>query len=792
MKSSLFLTAIASASLLAGCGGGGDDGGSTATSTIALSGIAAKGLMANADVAVYAVNTDGQAAGNPLATTTTDGNGRYQLNFSATKGQPVVIKVSAKADGTTTHLDEVSGLRQGLPAGFSMRALLVPQTTGAISTSINVTPFSEMTVAAAARANGGITLTNAAQATSTVTQLLGFDPTTVTVTSAQNASATLEQQKLAVMLAAVSQMSSNGDLGCNSSNAGANTACVVGKLSANSSLASLQLGNGVSSALQSATQTVLNKPELVGAIQTSTLVNIVTNLGCSGAACTPAASGGGTPAPDPVAAAITAAKLLFTQIRTDLTTMFSPGGASANAQGALNQEAFKFEQVMKGVQPPVETLLKDAGAIVMGVDLYHDYKAGRTSLTDRARAFDMTATNNTVRVPAAACTLYQDADTQIRATAPANANYIGCGARFYATRSYSGTGYVHTEWRHGITLTPQTDGSFAYSTRARQRVQSCDFSNNCTLTSNKALQLQSDGSTPLAAFTGNLTPVLTGSHGNIASFTLKGELPAAFKSGGTTLVNFKHQLDIRGSQTLVNNEPTALALSGYVAAYKDATTQEGKLTLNNGNIDKPSGAAANLVWNTGAAEFEGDLKLQGMTTDKSGTNTAPTQLALKGMLRNIANGVSTEFLSGQLNVSATGYDQFDSTQPPSATNKYSGNLSFVGAVTAPNRPRLELTLGTGTVVDGRSARQPATLQYRTWVNGLPRSVVTLTATPGSQPGTADSFRLAEASSGLSMSWLDGASTIDLVFGSPAVKIGQFKDGLLTFSDNSVISLDLGL
>lgn len=788
MKASIFLTAFAGASLLAGCGGGGDGATSTATPTIALSGTAAKGLMANADVAVYAVNADGQMASIPLATGTTNGNGQYQLNFNATQGQPLIIKVSAKADGSTTHLDEITGLRQTLPASFSMRALLVPQTTGSISTSVNVTPFSEMTVAAAARASGGITAANAAQAKSTVTQLLGFDPTTVAVTSAQNASATLEQQKLAVMLAAVSQMASNGDLGCNSSNAGANTECVVGKLSANSSLASLQLGNGVSSALQNATQTVLNKPALVGAIQTSTLVNIVTNLGCSGEACTPAASGGNIPAPDPTAAAITAAKLLFTQIKSDLTTMFSKDGVSANATGALNQEAFKFEQVMKGVQPPVETVLKDASALVMGIDLYHDYKAGRTNVPDRARAFDMTATNGTVRVPAVGCTLYQDADTQIKASAPANANFIGCGARFYATRSYSGSGYVHTEWRHGITVTPQTDGSFGYTSRARQRVQSCDLSNNCTLTSNKALQLQSDGSTPLDSFKGSVIPVLTGSHGNIASFTLKGELPAAFKSGGTTLVNFKHQVDISGSQTLVSNEPTALSLSGYVAAYKDATTQEGKLTLNSGSIDKASGAVVNLVWNAGGAEFEGDLKLQGMTTDKSGTDTTPTQLALKGMLRNIANGVSTEFLSGQLNVTATGYGQFDSTQPPSASNKYSADMTFIGAVTAPNRPKLELTLGTGTVINGSSARQPATLQYRTLVNGIPRSVVTLTGTPG----TPDSFRLAEASSGLSMNWLEGASTIDLVFGNPALKIGQFKNGLLTFSDSSVISLDLGL
>ena len=66
--------------------------------------------------------------------------------------------------------------------------------------------------------------------------------------------------------------------------------------------------------------------------------------------------------------------------------------------------------------------------------------------------------------------------------------------------------------------------------------------------------------------------------------------------------------------------------------------------------------------------------------------------------------------------------------------------------------------------------------------------MTLTGTPG----TPDSFRLAEASSGLSMNWLEGASTIDLVFGNPALKIGQFKNGLLTFSDSRGISLDLGL
>ena len=155
-------TALAVA-LLAACGGGGSDSPAPATTaSVTMSGTAAKGPMANADVAALPVNTDGSIGTAPLATALTDPNGSYTLNFTATKDQPYIIQVKSKANGSTTHVDEVSGQTQNLPAGFSMRALFVPTSTGNLTTSASVTPFSELAVAAATRATGGVTAANAA------------------------------------------------------------------------------------------------------------------------------------------------------------------------------------------------------------------------------------------------------------------------------------------------------------------------------------------------------------------------------------------------------------------------------------------------------------------------------------------------------------------------------------------------------------------------------------------------------------------------------------------------------
>ena len=86
-----------------------------------------------------------------------------------------------------------------------------------------------------------------------------------------------------------------------------------------------------------------------------------------------------------------------------------------------------------------------------------------------------------------------------------------------------------------------------------------------------------------------------------------------------------------------------------------------------------------------------------------------------------------------------------------------------------------------------------TLQYRSIVNGTPRLVVNVAGTRAPGSDTVNSFKLTEAGSNLSMTWLDGAAAVDLVHGdSRTVGSVNTGNGMVTFTDGSVVSLDVGL
>ena len=816
---------LATAGLLAACGGGGGTADPVPPSTstkVSLTGVAAKGLMAFADVNVYEAK-DGVIGSTSLVSgITTDKDGKYSLSFDGTQGLPYVIKVTAKAG--TVHADEAAGPGtppQALPVGFAMRALLVPATSGAITTTVTVTPFSEMAAAAAASASGGITAANATQAISTSSQLLGFDPRLVEVKSTSATGSSQNEQSLAVMLTAVSQLAKTGAIGCATGNAGEKTQCVVLALGSASSLNSFKLsstaGGDVSAALSAAVSTVLTTPSLAGTVDSSTLAAAVTNLGCtSNCVAAPAAS----------ATAITAAKLLFTEIKSDWASMFSRGGAAAVATGVANVEAFKFKTTMENVHAPVKTLLGDSGAVLMGLDLYNDYKAGRTTSVSRSRApgeVSGDGSANFSNYSAVGCALYQDlnanAATSALATSIANANSIGCSARYFLSYRTTNTGSVTTEWRHGFVITPNADGTFSYSARARRSENTYVRSTNrSSQTANVGLQQDSSGA--VLAFAGTLTQTLSNNH--ITGFTMVGELPAGFVMGGNTLANFKHSVSLTGSKTIdaVNSNITSTTLSGNIASIDSNGVILSTLTVKNGllstvpvsrdasgNQVSPTASTAvssaggeigavalSLLFTTPTAAFEGVLSLSDAVWDKSGTEFQPTKATLSGAARNTTvAGVTTEFLSGVFTASTTGYAGFDATQPRSASNSFITSVQFVGKVTAPNRPVLEITMG-GTHLSNSNdgVTQSASLQYRTLVNGVPRTVVNVTGSPDAT-GQIKNFTLTEASANLSMSWIDQATTIKLMSNS-TLEIGSLNTatGLATFIDGSSASLDIGL
>jgi hypothetical protein len=827
MGSMKFIAPSAMALLVVACGGGGGGGGDNGgggteptSATVSLTGVAAKGLMANADVGVFAVNADGTVATTALATATTDTAGKYALTFTGTQGQPYVVEVSAKVDGSTSEADEVSGTTVALPAGFAMRALLIPATTGAIATSVNVTPFSEMAAAAAAKASGGITAANAAQAMATVKQLVGFDPTVTDVVSTSAAGATADEQKLAVLLTAVSQMANSGALGCAGTGVGQQTRCVVDALGAAASTTTLKLtgaGNtDVSTALNTAINQVLTS-DLAGNVNAATLTAVVANLGCS----TNCAVAGTTPSNDALASGIAAAKLLFGQMKADWMNMFSGDGITSVSQGAANAQAFKFSQAVGDMRQPFNTMLQDTVTLLTGVDLYNQYTAGtRTSNTETdgignvpsndPRAFAGLGTTG--------CALYTDDTTSVLASAPADAKVIGCSSYYYAERSTIPGGIRNAIYRHGMLITPNPDGSFGWQMRARRTVNDC--TPTCVRTANDSLQFDVSGQP--RSFTGTLAQALT--QGQVTTWALGGDFPAGFVSRGSTLADDHSTITLNVARTIdaASGDTTDASISAGSFISKDSSGAAlATLSVKHGHIgsiavgfdrggnvvapDSPNKVSSgyilgpfefDLTYATPGASIEGVVSASDLVWDKSKTSTIPTKESFSGTLTTIdpVSGARTDFLTGTLSGSATGFASFDATQPLSASNTFTQALTFVGTVTAPNRPVLEVTLsGSAQPTDSGFLPLPATLQYRALVNGQPRTVVNFTASPASATNPdLTRFSFSEAASGLTAAWQDTDTQVKLM--KDTLEIGTLDLGtrVITFKDGSVMSLDIAL
>jgi hypothetical protein len=811
---------MAAAGLLSACGGGGSgsapEPSNAAAVSVSMSGTAATGLRANADVTAHAVNADGTVATEVLARATTDAQGHYSLTFQGTQAQPYVIKVTA--NDKTTHLDEVTGTAQPLPVGFAMRSVFVPTGTGTVTTSVSVTPFSEMLVAAAAKA-GGLSSDNVTKARTTVQDLLGFDPTAVDVKRTSDATATPEQQKLAIMLTAVSQMAKAGTLGCGSSgSAGQVTQCVVQKLADAASTTTLSLGT-VSGTLASAVTTVLGNDTLRGQVVPTLLTSVQSNLGCTDASCVPVTpSTPSTPA-DVVTPAIAAAKSLFDNVRSDWRELFG-SGLKTDPTAPFQTQASKFEQSMRDVQAPVEMAAKDLGALLMGIELYNDVKAGRTNMFSRGRAPGAFTGDNFMSTGynAVGCTLVQDANGATTATSATNANFISCRASYYTGLSYAPGSTVQTllDWAHGFTLTPSatTAGTFTYSSRARYRpvAQGLNGQFNPSGSSVTLPGTQPYSGTIETTFTTD--PSSRPEH--VTGFTASGDLPGAFAMGGTTLVSKSHSWSLSGTRSITAANDATSSLAGTVVARNADDSTQATLQIKSasltempvsrdaaGNTVAPTSTAAvaaaggeiatgafYVVWSTPGAEFEGSIAASDSGWDKSLTLHAPTKVEIAGALRTVDGSAKTEFFSGKLTLSAAGLAQYDDQLPNSSGNFVTVSASLQGTATAPNRPQLELTAGT-SMKSYEKEPSLVTVAYRSLVNGTPTMAVNLTASRNAAGAAV--LSLSEAASNLSLTVTEGSASADLLLGGSTV-VGRLttKDYLLTFVDGTFVSLDLGL
>ncbi|MEY4763996.1 MAG: hypothetical protein RI907_669 [Pseudomonadota bacterium] len=235
-------TALGLAALLAvaACGGGGgssssaggSDGGG-GTNTVTASGVASKGLLANADVKAYAVNADGTPdRSSVLGSTTTDASGRYTLT-GLPAGTPVILEVTPKASGTTMY-DEATGTAVAIDssAEFSLSAAVVLDSTG--TTSAQITPYTTMAVELAKTEKAAdstksiadvITAANTSVSTALNVPILSAEPTFTGEGANKKPS-----NEAAVKLAAVSKLAQDDETCGALSTTVAKVKCAVEKL----------------------------------------------------------------------------------------------------------------------------------------------------------------------------------------------------------------------------------------------------------------------------------------------------------------------------------------------------------------------------------------------------------------------------------------------------------------------------------------------------------------------------------------------------------------------------------
>ena len=198
--------------LLAACGGGSSDSGTTAPTTSTITGTASKGTLKNAIVIAYKIKDDG-TKGEKIAETKTDSNGQYTLTVTNYTGA-VLLELSSDAS-TKMACDIAKGCGTGNAFGsdvavnnLALRSVLA-SAPSTIKSSI--TPFTHMATELALSKTNGLTKANIESAFSQIQQL--FDLPDLQNTTLADATKTLPQdldiQRYALLNAAIGQLATN-------------------------------------------------------------------------------------------------------------------------------------------------------------------------------------------------------------------------------------------------------------------------------------------------------------------------------------------------------------------------------------------------------------------------------------------------------------------------------------------------------------------------------------------------------------------------------------------------------
>ena len=818
MKSVLLLVVLSITTFLTACGGGGESNsgasiiGTPNNQTYMIEGFAAKGTLKYATVELYRLDSKGSET--LVYTVETRADGTYKIyDLISTAGQKYIIKI--RSNVRTIHDDETTNNKL-LPSTFEMSAITQ---TDSITTTASVTPFSNMIVEAARKAAGGLSdANNISKAQSTVTEMLGFNPTIIS----KNDGVSVEAQKMSILLTAVSQMAKDNSLNCGAT-PGERTACVVKKLGEAATTTSLKMeatieGTKVNVANKLATAvntTIANNPSLESAI----VAQAISKLSCT-ANCSPAVAQDTTTVSD-----IGKVKAVFDEIRTDLKNMFSSDGVTSSSKGKANLQAFKFQQSFESVKLSTDQVDKDFAAIQAGIDLYNNYKNQAGSpVTANLNYGDFSYTSglNAYSYASLVCTLYQTEPipntTSTAATVNGkNANYVGCSSIFSWTITPNNLAKTNAyeSYRRSFVLVPSASGSFTYKMFSRKITYNCPFTaTTCTTSVTEFLGNDARGNnmTYSGAHQGSINPSTRNSNG-VTSYTLSGDLAPGFQytpktTGAANYVPVSlarndgkdsWNLNIQATENLTTTEITKLVLSGNVSSFNGVGTKISEIAINNGsNIDRLNYSGLldlsfSATSGTTTSSLSGVLKAGTPVTDKSGNRTIPSKINFTGTFSNaVSGGIPINFLQGAIDVEIKNYNTYDVRFVESLTNTPTQVITFTGSVTAPDQPKLEILLSTtGKSFNLQDTAMAAELAYNRYSGDVKNRTVTISLTRTSTT-SAKRVSLIESTSGLSISFLDSDSTALVKVNGVEIGTWDLSSGLVTFKDGSVVSLDINV
>lgn len=766
MRKTLFV-ALASAGLLAACGGGGDSStASTASTSTTLSGVASKGPLRNAIVKAYAVAADG-TLGALLKDALTDDSGNYTLDLGSYTGA-VQLVVEPAPGKTLQSKDEATGQLVDMPSDFKLRATTVVAAPSSGNTQIqnaSITPFTELATQIAVD-SGGLTAANIAGGAQVVFNLIGVDPVAtqpLDATLTPSASATADQKRYALWNAAVSQLAAgtpsttdSATLNCFSaagSDAGKRIQCasqqiakamVVDRSSGSAVATPAAALVGLSGALVSvAANTTINKvnvpvPADDAIVKTLSAVEDDVKAGKA----TPIVVN----VPAETQSDVAKAKSFVARLRSNAVAMQSAPLDTGIADGvqafgdSLRDEAAKVTSSTANL----------ARLAVMARDLWVNYTSGAT---------------NSVNSPTVAgfnggCTVYQGnfpvkfgsgnttdayAAGSTEATDRSQASWVGCSINTLKQPANVGgqpSGADQFRYRRSMLFNfgGATAGAVPYI--AMTRKQFWDVGSSRVMDLNLLA----------APVTGTITASFDGEQ--LTALRIAGDLPPGVDNvtrANAQPLAAKYTVNVDGALTVLDSGAAQLALAGGSFAVVPTGATAASLTLDlssggasvvvapqdYGNAAQVAAARLNVVASlkTARGELNGTLSGDSFSVDANG-DLQPGRMGFTGSVAAAgSSGTVATVLTGQL----------------SASNTAQPTVGFEGTLALPSRPALTVKVSVTQTVAPTASTAGSYALSASYAQDAVSVTVSGTRTP-----SGDTLSLQE-SGGVALSLSSGSS-----------------------------------